>query len=44
MPNGDDSRRLRIFERTNAAGLETGDVNEYTIANVARRHRVPRRR
>jgi hypothetical protein len=35
MPNGDDSRRLRIFERTNAAGLETGDVNEYMIANVA---------
>jgi hypothetical protein len=35
MPNGDDSRRLRLFERTNAAGLETGDVNEYTIANVA---------
>jgi hypothetical protein len=35
MPNGDDSRRMRIFERTNAAGLETGDVNEYTIANVA---------
>ena len=35
MPNGDDSRRLRIFERTNAAGLETGDVNEYVIANVA---------
>ena len=35
MPNGDDSRRMRIFERTNAAGLETGDVNEYVIANVA---------
>jgi hypothetical protein len=35
MPNGDDSRRLRVFERTNGAGLETGDVNEYTIANVA---------
>ncbi|MBO9664585.1 S8 family serine peptidase [Dokdonella sp.] len=35
MPGGDDSRRLRLFERTNAAGLETGDVNEYTIANVA---------
>ena len=31
---GDDNRRLRIFERTNASGLETGDVNEYTIANV----------
>lgn len=35
MPGGDDSRRLRVFERTNAAGLMTGDVNEYTIANVA---------
>lgn len=35
MPGGDDSRRLRVFERTNAAGLKTGDVNEYTIANVA---------
>ena len=35
MPGGDDSRRLRVFERPNAAGLETGDVNEYTIANVA---------
>jgi hypothetical protein len=34
MAGGDDSRRLRIFERTNDAGLETGDVNEYTIANV----------
>ncbi|HKE47793.1 MAG TPA: S8 family serine peptidase [Rhodanobacteraceae bacterium] len=35
MPNGDDSRRLRLFDRPNSAGLETGDVNEYTIANVA---------
>jgi len=34
MPNGDDSRRLRLFERPNSAGLETSDVNEYTIANV----------
>lgn len=31
---GDDNRRMRIFERTNASGLKTGDVNEYTIANV----------
>ncbi|SFN09163.1 S8 family serine peptidase [Dokdonella immobilis] len=31
---GDDNRRLRIFERTNIAGLATGDVQEYTIANV----------
>lgn len=35
MPDGDDSRRLRVFERPNAAGLETGDVNEYVISNVA---------
>jgi len=35
MPRGDDSRRLRIFERTNGAGLKTGEVNEYTIDNVA---------
>lgn len=34
MPGGDDSRRLRLFERTNKAGLKTGQVNEYTIANV----------
>ncbi|HJT97333.1 MAG TPA: S8 family serine peptidase [Rhodanobacteraceae bacterium] len=34
MPNGDDSRRLRIFERTNSAGLKTGDANEYTLASV----------
>jgi hypothetical protein len=34
LAGGDDSRRLRLFERTNAAGLETGDVNEYGIANV----------
>ncbi|MET0232767.1 MAG: S8 family serine peptidase [Rhodanobacteraceae bacterium] len=34
MPNGDDSRRLRLFERTNAAGLETGDTNEYTFASI----------
>ena len=34
MANGDDSRRLRLFERPNSAGLETSDVNEYTIANV----------
>jgi hypothetical protein len=32
---GTDARRLRIFERTNAAGLQTGDVNEYAIASVA---------
>ncbi len=31
---GNDNRRLRIFERTNVSGLKTGDVSEYTIANV----------
>ncbi|MGB0132452.1 S8 family serine peptidase, partial [Dokdonella sp.] len=31
---GFDDRRLRIFERTNVSGLQTGDLNEYTIANV----------
>lgn len=35
MAGGDDSRRLRLFERTNSAGLKTGDANQYTIANVA---------
>jgi hypothetical protein len=35
MAGGDDSRRLRLFERVNAAGLETGQSNEYTIDNVA---------
>ncbi len=34
LAGGDDNRRLRIFERTNATGLETGDVNQYTITNV----------
>lgn len=35
MAGGDDARRLRVFERTNATGLETGEIHEYTIANVA---------
>lgn len=34
LTGGNDNRRLRIFERTQAAGLQTGDVNEYTISNV----------
>ncbi len=34
LPGGDDSRRARLFERTQAAGLETGDIDEYTLANV----------
>lgn len=34
LTGGDDSRRLRLFERPQAAGLKTGDQNEYTIANV----------
>lgn len=35
LPGGDDSRRLRVFERSNASGLETGEVNEYVIDAVA---------
>ncbi|UXI66545.1 S8 family serine peptidase [Tahibacter amnicola] len=33
--SSDDTRRLRLFERPNAAGLKTTDVHSYTIANVA---------
>ncbi|HJU41093.1 MAG TPA: S8 family serine peptidase, partial [Tahibacter sp.] len=32
---GNDTRRMRLFERTNASGLKTGQQHEYTIANVA---------
>jgi hypothetical protein len=35
MAGGNDARRLRLFERTNAAGLATGEQHEYAIANVA---------
>lgn len=35
MSGGNDDRRTRLFERTNSGGLQTGDVNTYTIANVA---------
>ncbi|TDR43041.1 immune inhibitor A peptidase M6 [Tahibacter aquaticus] len=35
LAGGDDSRRLRLFERTQLAGMRTGEVQEYTIANVA---------
>ncbi len=31
---GNDLRRMRIFERTNIAGVKTGDSQQYTIANV----------
>lgn len=31
---GNDNRRMRMFERINVAGLSTGDLQEYTIANV----------
>ena len=34
LAGGDDNRRLRLFERTNIAGLKTGEVHEYTISNV----------
>ncbi|MDC8011317.1 S8 family serine peptidase [Tahibacter soli] len=35
LTGGNDTRRLRLFERTNAAGIKTGEQHEYTIANVA---------
>jgi hypothetical protein len=35
LTGGDDNRRLRLFERTQAAGLKTGEQHEYTIASVA---------
>lgn len=35
LTGGNDNRRLRLFERSNAAGLETGEMHTYTIANVA---------
>ncbi len=35
LGGGTDTRRTRVFERTQIAGLKTGDTNEYTIANVA---------
>jgi hypothetical protein len=34
LAGGNDNRRMRLFERTNASGLETGETNEYTLANV----------
>lgn len=34
MTGGDDNRRLRLFERTQAAGLKTGDSHVYSITNV----------
>lgn len=34
LTGGDDNRRLRIFERTQAAGMRTGDSKEYSISNV----------
>lgn len=34
LTGGNDTRRARLFERTNAAGLETGEEHDYTIANV----------
>lgn len=35
LGGGDDSRRLRVFERTQTSGLKTGDTHEYTLGNVA---------
>lgn len=34
LPGGDDSRRLRLFERTNAAGLMLGQSHGYSIDGV----------
>ena len=34
LTGGDDNRRLRLWERTQAAGLATGQQHEYTVANV----------
>lgn len=35
LTGGDDNRRLRLFERTQAAGLKTGESHIYLINNVA---------
>lgn len=35
LGGGDDTRRLRVFERTQATGMSAGDVKEYTINSVA---------
>jgi hypothetical protein len=32
---GNDLRRMRLFERTNASGIKTAEQHDYTIANVA---------
>ncbi|UXI67618.1 S8 family serine peptidase [Tahibacter amnicola] len=35
LGNGNDARRLRLFERTTATGLKTGQTDTYTISAVA---------
>lgn len=35
LGGGNDSRRLRVFERTQASGLASGESHEYTIGSVA---------
>lgn len=35
LAGGNDARRLRLFERTNAAGLRSGETHEYRIEAVA---------
>jgi hypothetical protein len=35
LAGGNDSRRLRVFERVQATGMRTGEVKEYTINSVA---------
>ncbi|MBL8299472.1 MAG: S8 family serine peptidase [Rhodanobacteraceae bacterium] len=35
LAGGDDTRRLRLFERTQLSGIRTGQTHSYTINNVA---------
>lgn len=35
MAGGDDSRRTRLIDRPNAAGLKTGESDSFTLGNVA---------
>ncbi|HSX60481.1 MAG TPA: S8 family serine peptidase, partial [Tahibacter sp.] len=35
LTGGDDTRRLRVFERTQLSGIKTAETHTYTINNVA---------
>lgn len=35
LTGGNDSRRLRLFERTQLSGIKTGETHSYAIQNVA---------